>query len=67
MGGVPPMSVEHMTPEEIDATFEGMAEDEEYQAEIAHIMQEFAQADWEAFLLAEEHPWPRRGKVHRNA
>jgi hypothetical protein len=46
------MSVEHMTEEEIDAAFEGMADDEEYQDEVAQSMQEFAL--WEAFLLAEE-------------
>jgi hypothetical protein len=39
---------------EIDAAFKGMAEDEEYQAEIAQMMKEFAQADVEAWHLAVE-------------
>lgn len=39
---------------EIDAAFEGMAEDQEYQADVARIMAEFTQADWEAWCLAEE-------------
>jgi len=41
---------------EIDAAFEGMAEDKEYQAEVVQIMKEFAQADWETWQLAEERP-----------
>ncbi|MCC6626990.1 MAG: hypothetical protein IT340_06255 [Chloroflexi bacterium] len=38
----------------IDAAFEAMAQDEEYQAEAAQIMHEFEQADWEAWQLAEQ-------------
>jgi metal-responsive CopG/Arc/MetJ family transcriptional regulator len=41
---------------EIDASFEGMADDAEYQAEVMRIMKEFAQADTEAWRLAEERP-----------
>jgi metal-responsive CopG/Arc/MetJ family transcriptional regulator len=39
---------------EIDASFEGMAEDAEYQAEVDQLMKEFAQADLEAWRLAED-------------
>jgi hypothetical protein len=39
---------------EIDAEFEGMAEDTEYQADVSRIMDEFAQADWEAWCLTGE-------------
>jgi hypothetical protein len=61
------MDVERMTPDEIDAAFESMAEDEAYQMEVAQIMNEFAQADWEAFLLAGEPPWSRSIKRDRDA
>lgn len=37
----------------IDADLAGMAHDAEYRAEAEAIMQEFAQADWEAFQLGE--------------
>ncbi len=40
---------------EIDAAFEGMAEDAEYQAEVTQIIKEFAQADREAWRLVVEH------------
>lgn len=38
---------------EIDAAFSGMAQDGRYQAEAQEIAREFAEADWEAFQLAE--------------
>lgn len=38
---------------EIDAAFAQMGNDAEYQAEAKMISQEFAQADWEAWQLAE--------------
>lgn len=37
----------------IDAEFAAMAYDEEYLAEAQQIAEEFAQADWEAFQIAE--------------
>jgi metal-responsive CopG/Arc/MetJ family transcriptional regulator len=41
--------------DEIDASFEGMAEDAEYQAEVEQLMKEFAQADAEAWRMVKEH------------
>ena len=41
------------TAEEIDADFAEMAQDEEYQAEVQRIEQEFSIAQWEAFKTAE--------------
>jgi Arc/MetJ-type ribon-helix-helix transcriptional regulator len=39
---------------EIDASFEGIAEDAEYQAEAEQISKEFARADWETWRLTEQ-------------
>ena len=41
---------------EIDAAFALMADDVEYQKEALMIANEFAQADWEAWQLAESEP-----------
>lgn len=38
---------------EIDASFAGMANDAEYQAEAMQIAEEFAQSDWEAWQIGE--------------
>ncbi|MGI8553147.1 MAG: CopG family transcriptional regulator [Dehalococcoidia bacterium] len=38
---------------EIDASFIGMGDDDEYQEEAKQISAEFAQSDWEAFLIGE--------------
>lgn len=40
----------------IDADFAGMAHDAEYQADVRQLNREFAQADWEAWKLAESQP-----------
>lgn len=38
---------------EIDAAFAAMADDAEYQTEVAIMSNEFATADWEAFQIGE--------------
>lgn len=45
--------IEPCTREEIDAAFSAMADDAEYQAEVASLSREFALADWEAFRISE--------------
>lgn len=40
----------------VDAAFEAMADDSEYQAEALRITEEFAVADWEALQLGERRP-----------
>ncbi len=41
------------TRDEIDASFAAMADDAEYQAEVAMLLREFALSDWEAFVIGE--------------
>ncbi len=45
----------------IDAAFAEMANDEEYKAEALRIVEEFAEADWEAFQIGEAHFHQRNG------
>lgn len=41
---------------EIDVAFAAMADDAEYQSEVAMMSNEFATADWEAFQIGESQP-----------